>query len=181
MILAMHSTLSIRTSSLLALLVSNLTISAPPPVIHWGPPQEGITVGIALIEGFGKNGSIAIYARPTTNYANNLVVPEARQAFQVSLRDSSGNLCEPKPGGTRFGVQLQTVMSRGDRIRRELRFLDEDGWPLGGPRIDECFLVKETKDYEVEIRVRMLKETADKLIPVVLAPMQMKLHLVANT
>jgi hypothetical protein len=51
---------------------------------------------------------------------------------------------------------------------------------LGGVKIDDCFLVKEANDYELEIRLRLLKEVGNKLVPVFFNPMKMKLHLVAN-
>jgi hypothetical protein len=180
-VVSINSTLAIHAIRLLALVSSSLGVSAAPPVIHWGEAQHGVQLGIGVIQGFGKNGSIAVYVRPAANYAKNLVVPAPSQRFEVSLRDSSNNLAEPKPGATKFGAQLETRMSGRDKIRRELRFLDEEGWPLGGPRIDDCFLLKESGDYELEVKVRLLKETGEKLVPVMFSPMKMKLHVVANT
>lgn len=167
--------------SFLALLFSIATALADAPVIQWGDAQEGIKVGIALIEGFGRNGWLAIYARPATNYAKNLVVPELSQAFEVVLKDSSNKPVEPTPSGNSFGAPVQTKMSRGSKIRHQLRFPDAEGRPLGGLKIDDCFLVRETKDYELEVRVRLLKETGEKLVPVIFTPIKTKLHLVANT
>jgi hypothetical protein len=174
-------TASIRyTIVLVALLGSIAYVPAEAPVIRWGDAQEGISVGIALIQGFGKNGALAIYARPATNYAKNLVLPELSQALELLLRDSSNNLVEAKPDGTKFGAQLETKMSRRDKVRRALRFLSEEGLPLGGPTIDDCFLIKETKEYELEVRIRLVKEVRKELVPVFFTPLKTKLHLVAN-
>ena len=138
-------------------------------------------MGIALLDGFGANGCIAIYVAPSTNYAKNLVEPEFKQALELALRDSSNNLVEPKPGSTRYGAALQTKMSRSRWISRQLRFLGQEESVLGGVKIDDCFLVKETNDYELEVRARLLKEVGNKLVPVSFTPMKIKLHLVANT
>jgi hypothetical protein len=166
---------------LVALLGSIVNVPAALPVIRWGDPQEGISVGTRLMQGFGKNGALAIYARPATNYAKNLVVPELSQAIEVVLRDSSNNVVKPKPDGTKFGAQLQTNMSRRDRVGRALRFLGDEGWVLGGVMIDDSYLIKDENDYELEVRIRMFKEVGKELVPVFFTPQKLKLHLLANT
>ena len=181
MIVAMHSPSTKHAVSLLALLLCSVSVQAKAPVIQWGGAQEGIKIGIAFLDGFGANGCLAIYVAPSTNYAKNLVKPEIRQALELALRDSSNNLVEPKPGSIRYGAQLQTKMSRSRRISRQLRFLGQEESVLGGVKIDDCFLVKETNDYELEVRARLLKEVGNKLVPVSFTPMKIKLHLVANT
>ena len=173
-------TLTRRAVSLLLLVFGSVSASADAPAVRWGEPEQGIQVGMAVIEGFGKNGALAIYARPATNYAKNLVAPMINQALDLVLRDSSNNVVKPRPGGAKFGVQLQTKMSRHARISRQLRFLDEEGWPLGGVNIDDCFLVKEPGDYELEVRIRLLKETGEKLVPIFFVPLKTKLHLMPN-
>ena len=174
-------TLTRHAVSLLVLVFGSGSASGDAPVIRWGEPEQGIQVGMAVIEGFGRNGGLAIYARPATNYAKNLVAPMINQALDLVLRDSSNNVVKPRPGGAKFGVQLQTKMSRNSKVSRQLRFPDAEGRPLGGVNIDDCFPVKETGDYELEIKVRLLKEAGGKLVPVLFAPIRMKLHLVANT
>ena len=177
----MYSASIRRAIVLLALLASIVSVPADAPVVRWGDAQEGIQVGIALMEGFGRNGALAIHARPATNYAKNLVVPELSQAIGLVLRDSSNNVVKPKPDGTKFGAPLQTKMSGRSRTRQELRFLDLEGWVLGGVKIDDCYLVKEKQDYELEIRVRLLKEAGENLVPVLFTPIKIILHLVPNT
>jgi hypothetical protein len=177
----MHSQSAKHIVSLLALLLCSVSVQATAPVIQWGGAQEGIKIGIALLDGFGANGCIAIYVAPGTNYAKNLVKPEFNQALELVLRDSSNNLVELKAGGTTYGAKLQTKMSRSRWISGQLRSLDREGLPLGGVKIDDCFLVSEAGEYELEVRVRLLKEVGKELVPVFFTPMKMKLHLVSNT
>ena len=176
----MHSPSTKHAVSLLALLLFSVSVQAKAPVIQWEGAQEGIKISLALLDGFGANGCIAIYVAPSTNYAKNLVEPEFKQALELVLRDGSNNLVEPKPGGIRYGAELQTKMSRSRWISRQLRSFDQEGLELGGVKIDDCFLVKESNDYELEVRVRLFKEVGDKLVPVFFNPIKLKLHLVAN-
>ena len=62
-------------------------------------------------------------------------------------------------------------------------FADErvDQRILGFFKIDECFIVEQDGDYELEVLPRLLKEsTNNKLVPVLFQPIKIKLHLLRN-
>jgi hypothetical protein len=176
----MSPVLTRQTLILVALTILGHTVRAGVPSIQWGGQQNGIKLGVAVLQGFGANGELAIYATPATNYPRNLVVPKLSQAFEVVLRDTGDNVIEPKAGAPKLGEPVQSRMPGSLRIRRELRFIGQEDKVLGGVKIDDVFLISEPKDYELQITIRMLKEEGSELRPVVFTPIKMKLHLVAN-
>jgi len=154
----------------------------PAADIQWSELREGVRIGVQWEkEHFPGNGIAMIYVSPTTNYSKNLVVPEPNQEFEYVLKDLNGNLMKLTKEGEKYGVQLQTSMSRSRKISRQVRFPGDERIQLTGCYIDRIFELKQSGEYELEIRVRLLKEDGKKLIPIIFNPIKIKVMLSSNS
>jgi hypothetical protein len=187
---------SIHLAILLLGLCGRPTSAADHDVV-WGAPQAGVRIGVQRAASTGStNGVIIIYVARSTNYMRDLVIPaDAFQSFDYSLRWTNAQLVKPTTTGRRYGASLDTEMPRWRRINNELQNLGDEPQQMAWFRLDECFTVTQTGEYELEIRPRLLRENGKKrviipspfkgedviLVPVLFDPIRLRLHLEANS
>jgi hypothetical protein len=73
-------------------------------------------------------------------------------------------------------------MPRSRRIRMELKHLDYAPSEIAAFDIDKVFVIDESREYELEIRCRLLtRRKSNELVPIAFRGITVKLRLAANT
>jgi hypothetical protein len=171
-------------SALLVLTLFSTHLMAVEPSIAWGKAKEGIVVGFSQDTRMHGNGTIIVYACQLTNYMKNLVLPANEfQTLDLVLKGAKEHVIAFTSEGKKYGQNLKTnetrAMKASHHLRRLPRYGVDEPEQIAWFYIDKCFQIDEKADYELEIRVRLLKSTdADsKLIPVIFDPIKSKIHL----
>ena len=171
---------------LAALSASHSFARAPDPV--WGIPKEGVVVGLWHTTNRAGNGSVAIYACQTTAYKNDLILPVNQyQTIEFVLKGTNNHPVKLTSEGRKFGQKLETAGTRSIKNKNHLTLLSRFG--LDDPQlisrfdINQCFRIAEEADYELEIRLRLLKMNGtddSKFMPVIFEPIKTRIHLLPS-
>ena len=164
----------------IALLSVTATVSGQSTII-WGNVVDGVRIGIEHdAEHFPGNGAINLYVQRMTNYANNLVMPELKQFCEFVLNPTNSEILKLTAEGSAFGERLRTTMSRSRRISRQIRFSGPEPIRVAGFYLDRCLTVHESNIFEIEVRLKLLKEVGRNLSPLLFEPIKLRLRLKAN-
>lgn len=148
--------------------------------VVWGNPVEGIKIGVSLHpRPYPRNGIIVIDIVKAAAITNTLVYPEMNQRFECNLSGTNSSAVEKTEAGRKYGEKLNSsARNLHDQIQEGS--LGKDPEQMAFFDIDKTFLIKETGTYILEIQPRLLKKTANGLIPITINPIKIKLNLVVN-